>query len=51
MKVETVEVDDRNKAMENFKSFLGELVNVPKSEVPSRRKSRPNGKPKANRKR
>ncbi len=33
MKAETFEVADPNKAMGRFKSLLGNLVKVPKSEV------------------
>jgi hypothetical protein len=38
MKVETFEVADPNRAMERFKSLLGNLVKVPKSEVEAKRK-------------
>jgi hypothetical protein len=37
-KAEDVEVADPKQAMDNFKSLLGKLMKVPKSELPSRRK-------------
>ena len=37
-KAEDVEVADPKQAMENFKSLLGKLIKVPKSELPAKRK-------------
>jgi len=50
MKAHNFEVKDPDKAMERFKSLLGNLVKVPKSEIrakPKPAKARPKPKQKA----
>jgi hypothetical protein len=45
-KADTFQVENPDKAMQNFESLLGKLLKVPKSEIGARKRKAKPGKPK-----